>query len=155
RPIVLLAVGLVLFTTIVVGVVVHALVPTMPLAIAFALGAIVSPPDAVAATAIAEQMHLPKRIVTILECESLVNDASALVTLKFAVAAAAYGTFSIGHAAGLFVWVAVAGVAVGLVVGVAMAKATELIKNDSLVITLSVLAPYVAFLIADRFEVSG
>src|SRR3974377_2279377 len=83
RPIFMLAVGLVLFTTFVVGIVLHAVIPAIPLAVAFAFGAIVSPPDAVAATAIAEQIRLPKRIVTILEGESLVNDPTGLVALRF------------------------------------------------------------------------
>src|SRR6266508_490643 len=132
RAIFLLAVGLVLFTTVVVGVVVHALIPEMPLAVTFALGAIVSPPDAVAATAIAQQMRLPKRIVTVLEGESLVNDATGLVALRFALAAAASGTFSIGHAALEFVWVAVGGMALGLGVGVVIEKTARLIKDELL-----------------------
>ena len=93
RPIVLLAFGLVLFTTAVVAVVAHALVPSLGWAGAFALGAIVSPPDAVAATAIFQRIGVPRRIVTILEGESLVNDATALVLYRFALAAAAAGTF--------------------------------------------------------------
>ena len=97
RPIFLLAFGLVLFTTFVVGIVLHSLIPALPLAVAFAFGAIVSPPDAVAATAIAQQIRLPKRIVTVLEGESLVNDATGLVALRFALAAAASGSFSITH----------------------------------------------------------
>jgi monovalent cation/hydrogen antiporter len=111
RPIGLLAVGLVLFTTLILGVVIHGLIPGIPLAVAFAFGAIVSPPDAVATTAIAEQMHLPKRIVTVLEGESLVNDATGLVALRFALAAAASGTFSLGQAAAEFVWIAAGGLA--------------------------------------------
>src|SRR3974390_562805 len=82
RPIFLLAFGLVLFTTFVVGMVLHSLIPSIPLAVAFAFGAIVSPPDAVAATAIADQIQLPKRIVTVLEGEGLVNDAPGLVALR-------------------------------------------------------------------------
>src|SRR5215471_5733690 len=95
RPIFMLAFGLVLFTMFVVGIVLHSVIPAIPLSIAFAFGAIVSPPDAVAATAIAEQIRLPKRIVTVLEGESLVNDATGLVALRFALAAAASGSFSI------------------------------------------------------------
>src|SRR6266849_5931356 len=137
RSIFLLAVGLVLFTTIVVGLVLHALIPGVPLAVAFAFGAIVSPPDAVAATAIAQQMNLPKRIVTILEGESLVNDATGLVALRFALAAAASGSFSIGRAAVEFVWVAAGGLALGLGVAVLMARVMRFIKDESLVITVS------------------
>src|SRR5262249_54066865 len=139
RPLFLLAVGLVLFTTIITGLVVHALIPEIPLAIAFAFGAIVSPPDAVAATAIAEQMHLPRRIVTILEGESLVNDATGLVALRFALAAAVSGSFSLSNAAAQFVWVATGGLLFGLLVGVLTDKLIRFLKEDSLVITVSLL----------------
>src|SRR5215471_2104718 len=118
RPIFLLAVGLVLFTTVATGLTVHALVPEMPLAIAFAFGAIVSPSDAIAATAIAHQVSLPRRIVTILEGESLVNDATGLVAMRFALAAAASHTFSLGAATLQFIWVAAGGIVVGLLVAV-------------------------------------
>jgi CPA1 family monovalent cation:H+ antiporter len=155
RPIFLLAVGLVLFTTLVVGVVIHAIIPGIPLAVAFAFGAIVSPPDAVAATAIAEQMHLPKRIVTVLEGESLVNDATGLVALRFALAAAASGSFSLGQAALEFVWVAAGGLAFGLLVGILAARLISLLKEDLLVITVTLLVPYAAYLPAERLHVSG
>jgi monovalent cation/hydrogen antiporter len=155
RPIFLLAVGLVLFTTVVVGLVVHALIPEIPLAIAFALGAIVSPPDAVAATSIAHRVGLPKRIVTILEGESLVNDATGLVALRFAVAAAASGSFSIVTAGGEFIWVAAGGVALGLVVGLVFERIARFIKDDLLKITLSLLVPYAAYLPSERLHVSG
>src|SRR6185369_9132525 len=117
RPICLLAVGLVLFTTVAVGFLAHWLIPGFPLAAGFALGAIVSPPDAIAATAIAERLHIPRRIVTILEGESLVNDATALIALRFAVIALATGTFSLGGATIQFFIVAIGGIAVGLGVG--------------------------------------
>src|SRR5687767_5779952 len=155
RPILLLAVGLVLFTTIAVGLLVHALIPEIPLAVAFALGAIVSPPDAVAATSIARRIGLPKRIVTILEGESLVNDATGLVALRFAVAAAASGSFSIGRASLEFIWVAAGGLALGLVVAVALGRISRLLKDDLLIITLSLLAPYAAYLPAERLHLSG
>jgi CPA1 family monovalent cation:H+ antiporter len=113
----LLAFGLVLVTTVAVAVVVHTLVPDMGWAPAFALGAIVSPPDAVAATAIAQRLGLPPRLVTILEGESLVNDATALTAFRLAVAAAGFGTFSLVEAAQTFVFVSVGGVVIGLVVG--------------------------------------
>jgi monovalent cation/hydrogen antiporter len=155
RPILFLAVGLVLFTTVVVGWVVHALIPEIPLAVAFALGAIVSPPDAVAATSIAHQLGLPKRIVTILEGESLVNDATGLVALRFAIAAAASGSFSVGEATLQFVWIVIGGTALGLLAGVVLAKVAKLIKDESLLITLTLLAPYIAYLPAERLHVSG
>ncbi|HWD18928.1 MAG TPA: Na+/H+ antiporter [Verrucomicrobiae bacterium] len=155
RPIFLLAVGLVLFTTVIVGVVMHALLPELPLALAFAFGAIVSPPDAVAATSIAQQMKLPKRIVTVLEGESLVNDATGLVALRFALVAAVSGQFSLGHAAAEFVWVAVGGMAVGLISGYLVVKVLRLIPDDSLLVAFTFVAPYAAYLPAERLHVSG
>jgi CPA1 family monovalent cation:H+ antiporter len=155
RPIFLLAFGLVLFTTFVVGLVLHALIPGIPLAVAFAFGAIVSPPDAVAATAIADQIRLPKRIVTILEGESLVNDATGLVALRFALAAAASGTFSPTHAALEFTWVAAGGCGLGLAVALLFERAFRFIKEDSLLISVSLLVPYMAYLPAERLHVSG
>ena len=155
RPIFLLAFGLVLFTTFVVGFALHSLLPGIPPAVAFAFGAIVSPPDAVAATALAEQIRLPKRIVTILEGESLVNDATGLVALRFALAAAASGSFSMGQAAVEFIWVALGGLALGLGVAVLFTKVFQLVKDATLVITLSFLIPYAAYLPAERLHVSG
>jgi CPA1 family monovalent cation:H+ antiporter len=155
RPIFLLAFGLVLFTTFVVGIVLHSVIPAMPLAVAFAFGAIVSPPDAVAATAIAEQIRLPKRIVAILEGESLVNDATGLVTLRFALAAAASGSFSATHAGLEFAWVVAGGVGLGLAVAMVFERVFQLIKDASLLITVSLLVPYIAYLPAERLHVSG
>src|SRR3954471_11254918 len=103
RPIGWLAVGLTLFTTVAIAVVAHYLLPDFGWPSAFLLGAIISPPDAIAATAVAQRLHVPKRIITILEGESLVNDAIALVSYKFALAAAIVGSFSFMHAAGDFV----------------------------------------------------
>src|SRR5437016_3207476 len=117
RPISLLAVGLVLFTTAAVGSLAHYFIPDLPLAAGFVLGAIVSPPDAIAAAAIAERLRVPRRIVTILEGESLVNDATALVAFRFAVAAVATGSFSLSHASGQFFIVGAGGILIGLLVG--------------------------------------
>src|SRR2546427_4935779 len=109
RPITLLAVGLVVFTTVVVGVAAHALAPGLPWAAAFALGALVSPPDAPAATAFLRGLVVPRHVATILEGESLVNDAAAIVAYRMAVAAAVSGTFSLVAAGPRFVWVGTAG----------------------------------------------
>ncbi len=117
RPISLLALGLVLLTTVVVAVVAHVLIPGLPWAVAFVLGAIVSPTDAVAATAIAQRLGIPRRIVTIFEGESLVNDATGLVAYRFAVAAVVTGVFSPFEASLQFVVVSVGGIALGLVAG--------------------------------------
>src|SRR5947208_8027915 len=120
RPILLLAIGLVLFTMVVVASVAHWLIPTLPWAAAFALGAIVSPPDAVAATSVVRRLPVPHRIVTVLEGESLVNDATALVALQFAVVALMTGQFSLGQASLRFIWTAAGGIGLGLLIGFAI-----------------------------------
>ena len=155
RPITLLAIGLVLFTTTAVAFVAHALVPELPLAAAFVLGAIVSPSDAIAASAIAQRLRLPKQMVIILEGESLVNDATGLVAYTFALVAVATGSFSLAHAAGGFLLVAGGGVAVGLVVAWIIARLLQWIREDLIDIVLSLITPYVAYLGAERLHVSG
>ncbi|PYK23826.1 MAG: Na+/H+ antiporter [Verrucomicrobia bacterium] len=120
RAILLLAIGLVLATTLAVAWIAHSIEAALPWAAAFALGAIVSPPDAVAATAIIRRLGVPHRIQVILEGESLVNDATALVALQFAIAAVVTGTFSPAHATARFVWAAAGGIGFGLLVGVTM-----------------------------------
>src|SRR5438445_186510 len=136
RPITLLAVGLVLFTTVTVGFLAHYFIQGLPLAAGFVLGAIVSPPDAIAATAIAQRLRLPRRIITILEGESLVNDATALVAFRFAVAAVATGTFPLGEATGKFLLVGIGGVAVGLAIGWISAWIQKRIDDPPIEITL-------------------
>ena len=154
RPIFLLAVGLVLFTTTAVAFAAQALMG-LPLAAGFVLGAIVSPPDAVAASAIAERFDLPRRVVMILEGESLVNDATGLVAYKFALAAVLTGTFSFAKASLQFVIVAVGGIALGWAVGWGSARIFERVKDEAVLITFSLLVPYVGYLAAERLEVSG
>src|SRR4249920_3840374 len=117
RPIGLLAIGLVIATTLAVGATLKLLIPDIPWAAAFTLGAIVSPPDAVAATAILSRLKIPRRVVTVLEGESLVNDASGLVLYKFAVAAVLTGTFSLLDASVQFAGVAVGGTVIGILTG--------------------------------------
>jgi CPA1 family monovalent cation:H+ antiporter len=155
RPIFLLAFGLVVFTTGVVAVVAHELVPSLGWAGAFALGAIVSPPDAVAATAIFQRIGVPRRVVTILEGESLVNDATALVLYRFAIAAAAAGTFSLLDASASFVFVALGGLAVGLVVGSLTVWLLAHVRDTAIGVTITLLAPFVAYLPAEALGVSG
>ena len=116
RPISLLAVGLVLITTIAIAFLAHHFM-NLPLAAGFVLGAIVSPPDAIAATAIADRLRVPRRIVTVLKGESLVNDATALVAYRFAIMAVVTGSFSLSHAGLKFLIVCFGGIAFGLVVG--------------------------------------
>jgi CPA1 family monovalent cation:H+ antiporter len=155
RPILLLAVGLVLATTAAVACVAHALLPGLGWAAAAALGAIVSPPDAVSATAIAGRLGLPRRVVTILEGESLVNDAMALVLYHAAVAAVVAGSFSFGSAVGELLLATSLGVGIGLAVG-ALACAAARITEDSFAdIAITLLAPYVAWVLAERFHGSG
>src|SRR5262245_23646418 len=155
RPILLLAIGLVLFTTTAVGFLAHHFIEGLPLAAGFVLGAIVSPPDAIAATAIAERLHIPRRIVTILEGESLVNDATALIALRFAVIALATGTFSLGGATIQFFIVAIGGIAVGLAVGWISARVSKPIDDPPVEFTLSLVTPFAAYLIAEQLRVSG
>lgn len=155
RPIALLAIGLVLATTIVVGLVVHALVPEIGWGPAFALGAIVSPPDAVAATSIAQRLGLPRRAVTILEGESLVNDATALVALRLAVVATATGAFSLGDAAVDFLVVSIGGVAIGLVVGWLLVQVEARLHDPPVEVLVSLLGPFAAWIPAEALEVSG
>lgn len=154
RPISLLAVGLVLFTTIAVAYLAHYFM-NLPLAAGFVLGAIISPPDAIAATAIAERLKVPQRIVTILEGESLINDATALVAYRFAVAAVMTGSFSLAHASAQFFIVALGGIAIGWVVGWLAAKFHKRVDDAPIEITVSLLTPFVAYLLAERFHVSG
>src|SRR5215813_7434163 len=155
RPILLLAIGLVLATMLVVAWIAHSIVPGLPWAAAFALGAIVSPPDAVAATAIIRRLGVPHRIEVILEGESLVNDATALVALQFAIAALVTGTFSPAHAAGRFVWVAAGGTGIGLLVGLAMRWVQSHLDNPPIHITFSLLTPFIAYLAAEQMHASG
>jgi monovalent cation/hydrogen antiporter len=155
RPIGLLSVGLVFVTVLVVGVTARALVPGMPWAVAFALGAILSPTDAVAASAIAKKVGLPRRAVAILEGESLVNDASALVAYRFAVVAVATGSFSLASAALTFLWVAAAGVAVGLAGGWLIVQASKRIRDPYILILFSLVSPYLVWLPAESLHASG
>jgi len=155
RPILLLAIGLVLVTTVTIAWVAHTILPDLPWAAAFALGAIVSPPDAVSATAVLRRLPVPRRIQTILEGESLVNDATALVALQFAVAALTTGTFSLGHATLRFIWVAAGGIAFGLLVGFAMRWVHRHLDDPPVQITISLLTPFAAYLPAERLHVSG
>ncbi len=154
RPISLLAVGLVLFTTCLVAMVAHYLVG-LDWAPAFVLGAIVSPPDAVAATAITQRLRIPKRIVTILEGESLVNDASALIAYSFAVMAVKSGEFSATSAGIKFFVSSAGGVAVGYVVGRFMAWLRPRLHDSSVEGMFALLIPYIAYLPAEWLHVSG
>lgn len=153
RPIGLLSIGLVVVTTLAVALVVHAVLP-VPWPAAFALGAVVSPPDAVAATAIARRVGLPRRLVTILQGESLLNDATALVALRTAIAASS-GSVSLLGIGGDFVVTAVGGVAVGLAVGFATGRLRRRITDEITDTAVSMITPFLAYLLAEQFHVSG
>jgi CPA1 family monovalent cation:H+ antiporter len=155
RPILLLAVGAVFFTAAAVAIVAKLLVPDLPWWAAAALGAIVAPPDAVAAAAVLKQVRLPKRIVTVLEGESLINDASSLVLYRFAVAATLAGTFSLGQGLLQFVGMAVGGTLVGWVLGWIAIWVFRRLDDTLLDITVSLLAGFLAYLAAELFHVSG
>jgi CPA1 family monovalent cation:H+ antiporter len=155
RPILLLAVGLVLFTAACVGFAIHLLLPQVPLAAAFALGAVVAPPDAVAATAVARRIGLPRRIVAILEGESLINDATALVLFRVAVAAATGQTLTLLGVAGNALVASVGGVVVGGVVAVILAWVHRKITGPLLDNTVSLLAPWLAYIPAEEIHASG
>jgi CPA1 family monovalent cation:H+ antiporter len=153
-PILFLAVGLVLLTTALVALVAHALTG-LPWATAFILGAIISPTDAVAATAISNRLRVPRRIVIILDGESLVNDATALVAYRFAVAAMMSGKFSLSQASAQFVLGALGGVGIGLAVGWLVADLQRRLDDPPIQITISLLAPFAAYIPAERLHVSG
>lgn len=154
RPIGLLAIGLVLFTTTIVGFLANHWFH-LPLAAGFVLGAIISPPDAIAATAIAERLKVPSRIITILEGESLVNDATALVAYRLAIAAVVTGSFSWLQAGGDFVVIGLGGILTGLAIGWLAGQFHRRVEDAPIEITVSLLTPYAAYLVAERFQVSG
>jgi CPA1 family monovalent cation:H+ antiporter len=153
RPIMLLSVGLVLFTTVGVGLLVWWLLD-VKLAAALALGAVVAPPDAVAATAIARRVGLPRRVVTILEGESLVNDATAIVTLRTSIAAIG-GSVSVWQIGAGFVVSAAGGVAIGLAVAFVVGRIRRLIEDEVTDVAVSLLTPWVAYLPAEEIHVPG
>ena len=155
RAISLSAVGLVLATTVAVAVVAHAVVDEMSWPAAFALGAIVSPTDPLAASAIGRRLGVPRRLLTLLEGESLVNDATALVAYRIAVAAAVSGSFVLWEAGLRFVVTAAGGVAVGLLAGWLVAELRRRLDDPVVEIVVSVFTGYVAYLPAELLGVSG
>ena len=160
RPVLLLAFGLVLLTVVAVGYLLHWLIPALPLAAAFALGAVISPTDAVATSAVSRRLKLPLRMTTILDGESLINDASGLVAFKFAVAAAATGIFSWSDAAVQLVVLSGGGFALGLAlawaIGKLRARLVRFCMDDPTIQTvISLLTPYAAYLGAEALGVGG
>ncbi|GGS91697.1 Na+/H+ antiporter [Streptomyces chromofuscus] len=155
RPVALLSVGYVLFATFVVGWAAYVLVPGLPLTAALVLGAVVAPPDAVAATAIARRVGLPSRITTILQGESLVNDATAITAYRVALAAAVGEGATWAGGIGEFLLAAVGGVVVGLVLMVPIHWLRTHLKEPLLQNTLSLLIPFVAYAVAEQVHASG
>ncbi|WP_454887589.1 Na+/H+ antiporter [Sphingomonas oryzagri] len=160
-PIVLeLALGLVVVTVVGAGFLIHWMIPVMPLAVAFALAAVLSPTDPIAVSAIAARVSIPKRMMHILEGESLFNDASGLVCLRFAIAAALTGRFSAGEAAASFAWAAGGGLAIGITVTLSVtwlkSRFSERFGEDAgTQILVSLLIPFGAYLLAEHLHCSG
>ncbi|MBL8555253.1 MAG: Na+/H+ antiporter [Phenylobacterium sp.] len=155
-----LAIGLVALTVVGVGFLIHWLIPAMPLPVAFALAAVVSPTDPIAVSAIASRAPLPKRVMHILEGESLLNDASGLVCMRFAVAAMLTGSFVIQEALLTFLWLALGGIAIGVGVTWAVSFAKQQIsrrlgEDTSAQILVSLLIPFGAYMVAEHFHCSG
>lgn len=161
RPILRLAFGLVLFTVLGLGYLIHWLIPEMPLTVAFALAAVVSPTDAVAVSAITRNLGMPAKTMHILEGESLLNDASGLVALKFAIAATLTGLFSWAGVAREFLWIALGGLGVGALLGWGFARARATVTRrlgdvaTTQMVLLLVLLPFAAYIVGERIGVSG
>ena len=155
RPITQLAVGLVLVTALAVAVVVYAIVPDMPFAAALALGAIVAPPDAVAAVAVARRAGLPRKVVTVLEGESLFNDATSLVLLRVAIVGISLGTLSVGDAVVEFAWATAGGLIVGVALGIVLSAARRYTRSSLATTALSLVTPFLAYQVAEILQASG
>src|SRR6267154_1843371 len=154
RPISLLAIGCVVFTTVAAAASAHWILGfSWP--VGFVLGAIVSPPDAMAPLSIARRLRLPKRLLVILEGEGLANDATALILYRFAVVAVGAGAFSYSRAAGLFAGIVAGEIVWGLAVGWVSLRARHRARDPQIEITLSLITPYVAYWIPEHFGGSG
>jgi CPA1 family monovalent cation:H+ antiporter len=154
RPIILLAVGCVIFTACAVAAATHYLIG-LPWNVGFLLGAIVAPPDVVAPLAIARKLGLPRRVLVILEGEGLANDATALILYRFAVVAISTGMFSLPKAAGEFVVIVVAELLFGAAVGWLSLRARHRARDTRVEITLSLITPYIAYWVPEHFGGSG
>ena len=154
RPIALLAVGCVVFTACAVAALAH-WVLSMPLGVGFVLGAIVAPPDVVAPLAIIRRLGIPRRLVVVLNGEGTANDATALILYRFAVAAVGTGFFSLGQAAGTFVLIIVGEIAYGIAIGWLSLQLRRWARDPRVEITLSLMTPYVAFLVPAHLGGSG
>ncbi len=155
RPILQLAIGLVVVTSLVVAYIMPYLIPGFTMACGFVLGAIISPPDAVAATSIIDKSRVPKRISTILEGESLVNDATGLVIYQFAVAAVVMGSFNLDTALIDFIWKISMGSILGILIAYFFIKIFPYIKNQPIEIISTFIVPYLAYISAEYIHASG
>lgn len=160
-PIILeMALGLVVLTVVGAGLFIHWMIPSMPVAVAFALAAVISPTDPIAVSAIAQRVPIPKRLMHILEGESLLNDASGLVCLRFAVAAALTGTFVLREAVLTFAWVALAGIVIGVATTMVITSLNAWLSRRSAEdagpqTLVSLLIPFAAYLVAEKVHASG
>ena len=161
KPILRLALGLVLFTVLGLGYLIHWMSPEIPLTVAFALAAVISPTDAVAVSAITRNLGMPEKTMHVLEGESLLNDASGLVALKFAIAATLTGVFSWGEVAKEFTWMAVGGLGTGAAIGWGFSHARGTITRRlgdvaaTQMVLLLVLLPFAAYIVGEKMGVSG
>jgi monovalent cation/hydrogen antiporter len=151
----MLAIPLVIVTTVVVAVVAHRWIDNMSWSAAFVLGAIVSPTDPIAATSIMRRLGVSRRVVTVVEGESLVNDGTALVLYRVAVTAAVSGAFSFWNASWHFLWAVAGGVGVGLVVGYLVAAVRRRLENPPVEVTIALMTGYFAFIPANAIKASG
>ena len=154
RPIFLLAFGAVVFTTCAVAVAAHYVIG-LPWAVGFLLGAIVSPPDAVAPLAVARRLRLPRRLLLVLEGEGVANDATALILYRFAVVAVSTGTFAFGEAAGAFAAIVVGEIIWGVAVGWLSLRLRRWAHDPRVEITLSLMTPYIAYWVPEHLGGSG
>jgi Na+/H+ antiporter len=154
RPILLLAIVLVLLTMTVTAYLFHFLVG-LPLAVGFVFGAVISPPDAVAALAVTQHLKVPRKIIVILEGESLVNDATSFISFRFAVAAVMAGSFSLGQASLQFLFVAAGGICVGLAAGWLATQVQKRLDDPPVQTMFSLLTPYIAYFSGEKLHVSG
>ncbi|MDR0275878.1 MAG: sodium:proton antiporter, partial [Burkholderiaceae bacterium] len=160
-PVLRLALGLVLVTVLGLGALIHWLIPAMPLPVAFALAAVVSPTDAVAVSAITRHLGMPGKTMSVLEGESLLNDASSLVALKFAVAATVTGMFSWNRAVADFLWIALGGLAAGAALGWGYARLRARVTRKlgdmaaTQMVVLMLLLPFAAYLLGEHIGASG
>jgi monovalent cation/hydrogen antiporter len=151
----ILAVGLVVATTVTVAVVAHAAINGLPWSAAFVLGAVIAPTDPLASTAIMRRLGVPRRLVSVVESESLVNDGTALVLYRVAVVAAVSGSFSVWDASWRFVWSVVGGIGIGLAVGFLTAQVRRRLDNPPVEVTISLMTGYLAFIPASAASASG